>query len=253
MAADRNAPEAAAGGCRAASLSEPVAGAFRGAQRRPTVVLLLSTLLTATWWYFGSPEFYQAALSGRLPFGEGKAWAAAYSFLACFVLLGLLPLAVVRFAFRDSLSDYGVTLGDRVRTVRCTLLFAPFFLLAAFIGARDAALQEVYPLNPAAGSSGSAFVLHAAFYALFYLGWEFHFRGFLQMGLRGSIGPVNALLVQTLASCLLHLGKPAVETFAAIPAGIFWGLLVYRTGSLLAPILLHVLLGVALDAMILWW
>ena len=67
---------------------------------------------------------------------------------------------------------------------------------------------------------------------LFYLGWEFHFRGFLQFGLGGRLGPVNAILIQVMASSLLHIGKPPIETFAAIGGGVLWGVIAYRTQSL---------------------
>ena len=57
----------------------------------------------------------------------------------------------------------------------------------------------------------------------YYLGWEFFFRGFMQFGLRGALGDWNAILVQTLASCLIHIGKPAGEIYGAIVAGLLWG------------------------------
>jgi len=91
------------------------------------------------------------------------------------------------------------------------------------------------------------FAIHAATYLLFYLGWEFHFRGFLQMGIRDKLGDVNALLVQVLASGLLHIGRPATESFASLAAGIFWGILAIRTRSLLSGLSQHYVLGVSLD------
>ena len=50
-----------------------------------------------------------------------------------------------------------------------------------------------------------------------------------------------------MASTLLHIGKPAVETYSAIAGGIVWGIVAYRTRSLLAGLLLHFLLGISLD------
>jgi membrane protease YdiL (CAAX protease family) len=91
------------------------------------------------------------------------------------------------------------------------------------------------------------FGLHAAAYLLFYLGWEFQFRGFMQHGLRETMGDANAVLVQVLASVLLHIGKPATETYAAIAGGLFWGVLAFRTRSLLSGMLQHFLLGLSVD------
>ena len=42
---------------------------------------------------------------------------------------------------------------------------------------------------------------HVLTLGLLYLGWEFHFRGFLQQGLAAPLGFSAAVWVQVLASC----------------------------------------------------
>ncbi len=69
----------------------------------------------------------------------------------------------------------------------------------------------------------------------------------MQHGLRQAIGYWPAILVQTMASTLAHLGRPVMETYAAIGAGIVWGVLAFRTQALLSGLLQHALLGIALD------
>ncbi len=94
-----------------------------------------------------------------------------------------------------------------------------------------------YPLDKLADRSTGRFLLHATGYFLFYVGWEIYFRGFMQFGLQARFGVWQAILVQTLASCLLHIGKPTVrflgrslaESFGASslivvsPFGPAWG------------------------------
>jgi membrane protease YdiL (CAAX protease family) len=70
---------------------------------------------------------------------------------------------------------------------------------------------------------------------------------FLQFGLGSRLGPINAILIQVIASSLIHIGKPPVETFAAIGGGVLWGVIAYRSQSLLSGLLQHFLLGIALD------
>ncbi|MBN2023554.1 MAG: CPBP family intramembrane metalloprotease [Pirellulales bacterium] len=225
-----------------------VVDALRGPQRKATLILLGSCVLMVTWKYYGSPAFYAAHLRERFVWwNDPAATGAVYSMLACFVLLGVAPALIVKWVFRERLADYGVGWGDRVRTLRTAALLIPLFVLGGFLSARDPALAAEYPINP---SAGRMFALHAACYLLFYMGWEFHFRGFMQFGLRVRLGPANALLVQVLASTLLHLGKPAAETFAAILGGILWGLIAYRTRSLLSGLAQHYALGLTLDAVL---
>jgi len=221
---------------------------LRSPQGEAGTVLLFSPLLIITWYYFGSREFFwQHRPEWSAAAGDPAAAACTYMFLAAFVLLGLIPFLVVRFVLRRPPADYGVSFGNRRRTCRSFLLLAPVMILIAWLSAHDHTIQAYYPLNRRAGETSAGFAFHAAMYVLYYLGWEFHFRGFLQHGLRRTMGDWPAMLVQTLASTLAHLGRPAVETYAAVIAGVFWGFLAFRTRSLLSGLLQHALLGVTVD------
>ena len=226
-------------------LVRALADSVRGPQRKPTVILLSSTLLTLTWWYFGSPRFYLDHFAAA---GAGPSSApAVYSFVSCFLLLGVVPALIVKLVFREPLAQYGVQWGDRVRTPRSLLILGPLFILGGYISSRTPAVAAYYPIDPTACDSLGAFAAHASWYLLYYLAWEFHFRGYLQFGLRDSFGAANAVLIQVMASSLLHFGKPDVEAFAAIVGGIFWGWIAYRTRSLLSVVGQHYLLGISLD------
>jgi membrane protease YdiL (CAAX protease family) len=230
------------------NVPRPLVDAFRGDQLRPTLILATAPVLMVTWRYYGSPEFYRESLTQYVPSSGDPATAAAlYSFVCCFVLLGVVPALMVKLVFSQRLSDYGVQLGQRASTLRWVLIGAPVFVLLGYLSANDPAVAAEYPINSNAGISPPAFALHACAYALFYMGWEFYFRGFLQFGLRDSLGAVNALWVQVLASVLLHIGKPDAEIFGAILGGILWGLVAYQTRSLLAGLSQHFLLGISLD------
>ncbi len=226
-------------------LIRALAESMRGPQRKATVILLSSTVLMTVWWYFGSPQFYRDHVAGAG--NEALVAPAVYSFASCFVLLGLVPALIVTFGLGEPLSDYGVQLGDRAQTLRTFLMLAPLLVLGGFLASRIPALAAYYPINAAACDSTLSFAGHAFSYLLFYLGWEFHFRGFLQFGLRDSLGPTNSLLVQVMASSLLHFGRPGVETFSAILGAILWGCVAYRTRSLLSGLGQHYVLGLSLD------
>jgi membrane protease YdiL (CAAX protease family) len=219
----------------------PILDAFRGPQWKPTVILLSAPVLLLAWKYGCTAEgfAYTANTSSN--------WAVAY-FLGGFVLLGMIPALMVKVLFRERLSDYGVRIGIPGRTWGTLALLAPVFVLIAYLSTGDPQIRIKYPINHQAGTSTEAFALHAALNLLYYLGWEFYFRGFLLHGLRGSVGDANAVLIQVLASALVHIGSPAAEAFGSILGGLLWGALALCTRSLLAGLGQHFLLGVALDA-----
>lgn len=232
-------------------LLRPLQEALRGANRKAAVVLLTAPVIVTTWRYFGDRPFYRAHLAAHFVlFGDSELTAALYSFAACFVLLGIVPAVIIRVLFGESLRDYGVQAGDLRFGGRAILVMAPILVAASAMAARMPEFRAEYPLFKGACAALPLFAGYAFAYLVYYLAWELFFRGFLQCGLRQSLGDGNAILVQTLASCLAHLGKPGGEIYGAILAGIVWGLVVFRGRSLLPVLLAHWVLGVSLDALI---
>ena len=223
----------------------PLVEGFRGENRKPLMILAYSSVVLVTWKYFCAPAFYleHLAQSGFMP-NDPKAAATIYSFLSFFLLFGVVPATIVKVVFHENLADYGLQFGDRVRTIRSFLIMGPLFVLGGYLASKNTAVAAYYPLNP---NAGQMFGLHVFTYLLYYMGWEFYFRGFMQFGLRERFGDAGAIMSQVLASTLLHIGTPPSEAFGAILAGIIWGLLAFRTRSLLSGFLQHSLMGITLD------
>lgn len=57
-------------------------------------------------------------------------------------------------------------------------------------------------------------------------------------GLKEKFG-YYAILIQMIPFTILHNGKPQIETFSAIIAGIALGILALRTGSFIYGVIIH--------------
>jgi len=228
-----------------------LSGLFSGDRKKPTLILLLTPILLTTFKYYGSKDWYYESLKDLIVIGGNPEWTAAlYVFFSSLVLFGLVPLLIIRFVFREPLSSYGVQAGDRVFGWKAVAVLAPLFIFSAYPSSFMPDFLAEYPLFTGAGRSGGTFLIHAFSYLFFYLGWEMYFRGFMQFGLRSHFGDWNSILIQVLASCLVHIGKPAAETYSSILGGLVWGILAFRTRSILYGLIIHWLLGVALDLFI---
>lgn len=229
-------------------------GLFSGDRRKPTLILLLTPLLLTVFKYFGSKAFYLESVAPLVPLAaDPELGGALYAFASAFVLLGVVPLLIVRFVFREPLAAYGVRLGDASFGWKAVLVLAPIFLLSTFPSSRMPDFLAEYPLNAHAGESAATFAAHVGAYAFYYLGWEFFFRGFMQFGLRSTLGDWNAILVMVIASCLVHIGKPVGETLTSILGGLIWGVLAFRSRSLLYGVITHWILGASLDFFIVYF
>jgi membrane protease YdiL (CAAX protease family) len=226
-------------------------GLFSGDRMKSTLILLLTPVLLTTFKYYGSKDWYWETLRDLVVLGNNPEWTAAlYVFCSSFVLFGLVPILIIKFIFKESLSSYGIQKGNFEFGWKAVALLGPVFVLSAYPSSFMPDFLAEYPIFPGAGSSPGVFLAHAFSYLFFYLGWEMYFRGFMQFGLRASFGDWNSILIQVLASCLVHIGKPAVETYSSILGGLVWGILAFRTRSIFYGLMIHWLLGVALDLFI---
>jgi len=220
---------------------------FSATNLRPTLILLVSVVVIVTWKTAGSQDFYHDHIAGLVQPGDPLAAAAWYQMGMALVLLGIVPACLMRFGFGESLTSLGLGRGSLTAGLVLFALALPFILWIGHANAGNAEFRAVYPLNRGACQCGSTFAAHVASLALFYLGWEFHFRGFLQQGLGASLGPAAGLWVQVLASCLLHFDRPDAELWASIPAAVLWGVQAKYTGAIWTGFAQHFLLGATLD------
>lgn len=182
---------------------------------------------------------------------ERETAAVRRYFLAFFTLLLALPgLTVVLTAARPgaTLASFGWTFGKAGLGAVLAAAGLPLAVLAGANASRDEAMRAMYPLDKAACADAGAFVRYElAYLVLYYLPWEFVFRGVLFLPLVPVLGLVPALAGQTTLSTLLHLGHPTKEILAAAGAGIAFGLIAYLTGSFFYPLALHAATGAATD------
>jgi membrane protease YdiL (CAAX protease family) len=150
-----------------------------------------------------------------------------------FALFGLLPLAVVIFAFRDRPSRYGIAIGDwragaALMLVGCTIMTPLVLWFATLPDVRSYYAPSAEPLPGLLLTN-----------ALDLSAGEFLFRGFLTFTLLRAIGPAG-VLVATMPFVYAHLGKPELELFSTLVGGLIYGWLAWRTRSILWGTIGHV-------------
>ena len=150
-----------------------------------------------------------------------------------FVLFGVVPLAIVLFAFRDRPSRYGLTLGDwrwgAALALGGCVVMTPVVLWFAGLPESGAYYAE------SAGPIPDVMVTNA----IDLSASEFAFRGFLMLTLVRIMGPIG-VIVAALPFVLAHVGKPPLELFSTLGGGLAYGWLAWRTASVAWGSLVHV-------------
>jgi membrane protease YdiL (CAAX protease family) len=215
---------------------------------KPTVILLSAAVFLSIDRHFGSADFW--VQNGFIHGGLAATWLM---FFSAFIMMFLLPVVLVRFLFHEDLRNYGLRLGDWRTGLRSTVVLIPLIsVLLLLPAARTSEMKAFYPLTNEANTVAGFFLLQTPRVLFFYVAWEFFFRGFMLFGLRPIVGDWVAICIQTVPSCLWHIGLPTGELLSSIAAGIMFGMMAIKTSSIVWPILLHALIGNILDLMILW-
>jgi membrane protease YdiL (CAAX protease family) len=213
---------------------------------RTWFLLAAATVLQVAFWYLSTPGPGLLRFAPRDPATaiEGIGFAVATLFLA--------P-ALLHVLTGGSLRELGLRIGDRRFGLAAIAVCAPVgMLLMVLSSGPGSGLQAAYPwAGTAIGASLAVLVVWAAVYGLYYLAFEFFFRGFLLKLLVPAVGADVALWLQAMAATLVHLGKPLPEVIAALPASLLFGVIALRSKSILYPALLHLLIGLTLDVAIL--
>jgi hypothetical protein len=166
---------------------------------------------------------------------------------------GVLPILVIRFAFREPVSSYGTKLKGTLGSAKTYLLLFAIVAPVVIAASYGAAFQAKYPYYKlAAGESvWPNFVAWSALYGLQFVALEFFFRGFVVHGLRAGFGYAS-IFVPIIPYAMIHFGKPLPEALGSIITGFVLGTLSLKTDSVWGGAAIHVGVAVSMDWLAIW-
>jgi len=216
----------------------------------PVIGVGIALIFFCTIYYYHGRKvaFHEFCRFFSLTDGAVETWGGVFQCCSALLLLLAPALLLAVFVLKIPLKQMGLALGDWKWGLKVSLpiiiLMVPLIILTQ---GEHTGLCTVYPLSPFAGESISMFAIWAACYLVYYIAWEGLFRGVMQLGLQTRLGLVQAMLIQTALTTLLHAGSPEFETFAALAAGPVLGYMALRTRSILYVTLIHFAAGLATD------
>jgi membrane protease YdiL (CAAX protease family) len=189
--------------------------------------------------------------------GGGDLPAAIGYFTSFFLLVFAAPIAYLLAAGSAGLtpSSFGLRIGDWRLGGILVLIGIPFSAVVHFVGSKNPTMRNFYPFSKDATKSLGSFIAYeAAYLLLYYVAWEFAFRGIMLFSLvsllpRSPGGVAVAIMAQTALSTVFHIGHPNSEIAAALVAGIAFGIIALATGSILYTIAIHAMIGIFEDTM----
>lgn len=225
----------------------------RTSDKNLNLSLLFACIILFIYCYFGSFSFFEKTFADLPDLGY---WKIIYHNCMYFVLAFGCGLMFTKFILRKSPKDFGLAFTQKKLSLILILIAIPIAALCGLSCIGDEQMIATYPLVDLNRYGAWNLVLgYYISYFLYYIGWEYLFRGLLLNASKEKMGIVGAILFTTLISALIHtsigaFGKPMIETLSAIPAGIIFGYIAYKTKSIYPTLIIHALIGFFTDLFI---
>jgi membrane protease YdiL (CAAX protease family) len=160
----------------------------------------------------------------------------------------ILPVLIIKFVFRQRLSDYGLKIRGAFSDYKIYLLMLIIMIPVVILFSHSQSFQERYPFYDMSRDSSiyPNFITWEVFYFLQFFALEFFFRGFMLHGTKHRFG-YYSVFVMTIPYCMIHFGKPLPETIAAIIAGIVLGTLSLKSKSIWLGVAIHYSVAITMD------
>ncbi len=165
----------------------------------------------------------------------------------------VVPVLAIKLIFKERLNDYGLKLKNTFAFGGIYAIAFALILPVVFAASYSPHFQITYPFFVPLDKNDMFpyFFTWEIFYILQFFSLEFFFRGFMVQGLKKDLG-IYAVFVMVVPYCMIHFNKPLPECVGSIFAGIFLGLMSYKTNSVWVGAFLHVGVAISMDLLSLW-
>lgn len=220
--------------------------AFLSVDKQAAFVLLATALLVILQMQFGDRGFFRTTIAPALDL-EGR---GLHSWVWWFGMQGVLgfivPVVLLKAGFKLSWKEMGLGVGDAKFASKVALLYVPLVIVGTWFLSDSNLFQAKYPHFSPAGTDWSVFLIYESFFLLYWIGWEYLWRGFVLFGTARSFG-VMAIFIQAMPFAIMHFDKPLIEALLSIVGGVALGALVWRAKSFWIAVPIHAAQMIILD------
>ncbi|MGW8315931.1 MAG: CPBP family intramembrane glutamic endopeptidase [Bacteroidales bacterium] len=209
------------------------------------VALLYSVSGFSIYYFLSQAEGPVLMIRNRYPTLDQLVYSVILQRIWGFLFLGIVPLMIIVFSYRESLSFYGLSFRFLHAPPGWTYGLVPLILLLSYFTSHAPVNLERYPQIRCKNWTRGILLISAISWIIFLVGYEYFFRGFLLYSCLSVMDPWMAMVLNAALYAMAHLYKGPMETFGAIPLGFILCYVTIVTGNIWSAVLLHSLMALS--------
>ncbi|MDX1429560.1 MAG: CPBP family intramembrane glutamic endopeptidase [Rhodothermales bacterium] len=222
------------------------AEALKGLDRQVLWILVLVPLLVIAQESIGSRVLFRRHLGELVPL-EWRGLAAWGWWFGIQGILGfVIPVTILKGAFKRKAADMGLGLGDWKLALVLAAIYVPVVVVGTWFLSSSPEFRAKYPHYGPASFDWTVFIIYELLFLFYWVGWEYLWRGFMLFGTAHVFG-LYSIFIQAIPFALLHLNKPLPEAVLSVIGGIALGALVWRCRSFWIAVPIHAVQMLILD------
>jgi len=202
---------------------------------KESFIFVSVALITFISMYYATPCFFRSMFEVEDP----KFYSASYWFSADGFLMLVVPVLLILLVLKGKPADYGFRIGDYKFGLISSAVFVLIMIPVVWVASGSETFAKAYPQAGVTVRENIPVLLYYELFVGFYmLAWEFFWRGYMLFGLKEKFG-YYAIFMQMVPFFILHRGKPEIEVFASIFAGLILGIQALRANSFIYCFITH--------------
>jgi uncharacterized protein len=198
-------------------------------------IFMSVAFITFISMHYANPYFFRRMFDTP----DDKFYSTIYWCSADGFLMFVIPIILIPVFLKQKPSDFGFVIGDWRFGLKSSALFIAVMLPVLWIASGSEIFAKAYPQGgPYVRENIGVLLYYELFIGFYMLAWEFFWRGYMMFGLKNKFG-YYAIFIQMLPFFILHRGKPELETFASIFAGLILGIQAWRARSFIYCFIVH--------------
>jgi hypothetical protein len=217
--------------------------AIRSLGFKESFIFISVAVITFISIHYANPNFFRRMVQVE----DEKFYSTLYWFTADGFLMFVVPIILILFVLKKKPADFGFRIGDFKFGSISTIIFLVIMLPILWVSSGTESFARSYPQGGIRIKEHIEILLYYELFVGFYmLAWEFFWRGYMLFGLKDKFG-YYAVFIQMIPFFILHKGKPEIEVFASIFAGLILGIQALRANSFIYCFVLHWMVNIFND------